>query len=182
MLVTHRKVSERLHPFSHETDTLGLSLPFLSHPPLHQRILGCASDGRIWQPRERSLSSDSECSTASHSILVSDASFHSADADAEMGGTGDSSLRWNGPLGVGLPIVDTLAPIFDSNESQHMSFGSPRGGPYLGAEDDLGGATSGTCASLVAPRGVTVSDHLTLSLNLQAIPCSTKLGPSRAAK
>ena len=69
-------------------------------------------------------------------------SFHSVDADAEMGGTDDSCLRWNGTLGVGLPIVDPLAPVLDSNESQHKSFGTLRGAPYLGAEDDLGGATS----------------------------------------
>ena len=104
-----------------------------------------------WQPRERSLSSDSECSTASHSSLASDASFYSADADAEMGGTGDDSLGWDGPLGVGLPIVDPLAPVLDSNESQNESFGAPRGAPYLGTEADLGGATSGTGVSPAAP-------------------------------
>uniref|UniRef100_A0AAV1VP33 Reverse transcriptase n=1 Tax=Peronospora matthiolae TaxID=2874970 RepID=A0AAV1VP33_9STRA len=38
-----------------------------------------------WEPRERSLSSDSECSTDSHSSLASDASFYDASPDDETG-------------------------------------------------------------------------------------------------
>ena len=38
-----------------------------------------------WQLWERSLSSDSECSTDSHSSLASDASFYDASADDEPG-------------------------------------------------------------------------------------------------
>uniref|UniRef100_A0AAV1T4D0 Uncharacterized protein n=1 Tax=Peronospora matthiolae TaxID=2874970 RepID=A0AAV1T4D0_9STRA len=38
-----------------------------------------------WEPRERSLSSDSECSTGSHSSLASDASFYDASSVAETG-------------------------------------------------------------------------------------------------
>uniref|UniRef100_A0AAV1VNV5 Uncharacterized protein n=1 Tax=Peronospora matthiolae TaxID=2874970 RepID=A0AAV1VNV5_9STRA len=38
-----------------------------------------------WQPREHSLSSESECSTDSHSSLASDASFYDASPDDETG-------------------------------------------------------------------------------------------------
>ncbi|CAI5729583.1 unnamed protein product [Peronospora effusa] len=73
-----------------------------------------------------------------------------ADADAEIRAA-DDSLGWDGPLGVGLPIVDPLAPVLDSDESPNESFGAPRGASYLGADVASDGATPGTGISPAAP-------------------------------
>ncbi|CAI5734404.1 unnamed protein product, partial [Peronospora destructor] len=103
-----------------------------------------------WQPRERSLSLDSECSTTSHSSLASDASFYSAGAVAETGAA-DGFLGRDDPLGVGLPMVDPPAPVLDSDEPNQESSGAPRAAPYLGACGDWGGATSDTGVSPATP-------------------------------
>uniref|UniRef100_K3XCF5 Uncharacterized protein n=1 Tax=Globisporangium ultimum (strain ATCC 200006 / CBS 805.95 / DAOM BR144) TaxID=431595 RepID=K3XCF5_GLOUD len=68
----------------------------------------------FWPLRERSPSTDSECSTASQSSLASDASFYSAAGEAEMetdvapslpGETGVVSSR-SAPSRPGDPILD----------------------------------------------------------------------------
>ena len=100
-----------------------------------------------WEARERSPSSDSDCSTASHSSLASDASFYSAGTD-EIGLSDPGSPGWDESEGVGLSIVDPLAPVLDSTESD---LGAVRAVPFLGTCGELDGATSGTDRRSAAP-------------------------------
>ena len=59
-----------------------------------------------WEPRERSLSDDSECSTASHSSLASDASFYDASSDAETGLAGDPETAVSTGMGAETAVHD----------------------------------------------------------------------------
>ena len=95
-----------------------------------------------WEPRARSPSSDSHCSTASHSSLASDASFYSASAN-------DSD--WADPLGVRLPILDPLAPVFNSRELISAPLDGELAVPFLGTSSELDGATSGLGSTPTSP-------------------------------
>ncbi|KAE9349664.1 hypothetical protein PF008_g6805, partial [Phytophthora fragariae] len=98
-----------------------------------------------WQPRERSPSSDSECSTASHSSLASDASFYSAASDgAGAAGAAAQATARADPLGLGLRIVDPPAPVLGSAEPEMDPADPPRALPLLGTGAAVGAATSGT--------------------------------------
>ncbi|KAE9068704.1 hypothetical protein PF007_g27578, partial [Phytophthora fragariae] len=102
-----------------------------------------------WQPRERSPSSDSECSTASHSSLASDASFYSAASDG-AGAAAQATARAD-PLGLGLRIVDPPAPVLGSAEPEMDPADPPRALPLLGTGAAVGAATSGTGPGPAAP-------------------------------
>ncbi|KAE9261276.1 hypothetical protein PR003_g33997, partial [Phytophthora rubi] len=103
-----------------------------------------------WQPRERSPSSDSECSTASHSSLASDASFYSAAGDG-AGAAAQTARAGADPLGLGLRIVDPPAPVLGSAEPETDPADPPRALPLLGTGAAAGAATSGTGPGPAAP-------------------------------
>ncbi|KAH7489201.1 Retrovirus-related Pol polyprotein from type-1 retrotransposable element R2 [Phytophthora ramorum] len=108
----------------------------------------------FWPIRERSLSTDSECSTASQSSLASDASFYSAVGD-ESGLVGGAVDGWADPLGVRLHTVDPLAPVLALSGPETDPGEPPRAVPLLGTGDASAAATSGTGpgpAAPIAPR------------------------------
>ncbi|KAE9264794.1 hypothetical protein PR003_g32671, partial [Phytophthora rubi] len=104
-----------------------------------------------WQPRERSPSSDSECSTASHSSLASDASFYSAAGDGAGAAAQATARAGADPLGLGLRIVDPPAPVLGSAEPETDPADPPRALPLLGTGAAAGAATSGTGPGPAAP-------------------------------
>ncbi|EGZ16317.1 hypothetical protein PHYSODRAFT_334511 [Phytophthora sojae] len=104
-----------------------------------------------WQPRERSPSTDSECSTASHSSLASDASFYSAASDG-AGAAELADVRAGAdPLGLRLRIGDPPAPVLGSAGAENGPGDPPRAAPLLGTGEELAGATSGTGPRPAAP-------------------------------
>ncbi|KAE9040736.1 hypothetical protein PR002_g4801 [Phytophthora rubi] len=104
-----------------------------------------------WQPRERSPSSDSECSTASHSSLASDASFYSAAGDGAGAAAQATARAGADPLGLRLRIVDPPAPVLGSAEPEMDPADPPRALPLLGTGAAAGAATSGTGPGPAAP-------------------------------
>ncbi|KAE9182979.1 hypothetical protein PF005_g22275 [Phytophthora fragariae] len=104
-----------------------------------------------WQTRERSPSSDSECSTASHSSLASDASFYSAASDGAGAAVLATARAGADPLGLGLRIVDPPAPVLGSAEPEMDPADRPRALPVLGTCTAVGAATSGTGPGPAAP-------------------------------
>ncbi|KAE9071816.1 hypothetical protein PF010_g25722, partial [Phytophthora fragariae] len=104
-----------------------------------------------WQPRERSPSSDSKCSTASHSSLASDASFYSAASDGAGAAVLATARAGADPLGLGLRIVDPPAPVLGSAEPEMDPADPPRALPLLGTGAAVGAATSGTGPGPAAP-------------------------------
>ncbi|KAG1690123.1 hypothetical protein DVH05_028332 [Phytophthora capsici] len=104
----------------------------------------------FWPIRERSPSTDSECSTASQSSLASDASFFSAAADeADLAVADWSDFQ---PIsddgGVGL---HTFAPVSASTSAEMETEVAPRAVPLLGTGAALRAATSGTGRGPAAP-------------------------------
>ena len=99
-----------------------------------------------WQPRERSLSSDSECSTDSHSSLASDASFYDAPAVAETGSGDETPPR---------PDDTQLVDGYEGGWSDRRLFpdGSPSAYPQAVGPTGLGQAAvgQGVGVSTIAP-------------------------------
>ena len=130
---------------------LTFSRPLAFAPALHLRI-GMRFWWPDWQPRERSPSSDSECSTAGHSSLASDASFYSADAAAETEMTDGQTGRAD-TSGVGLPLVDSPA--------------SPAV-PRLGTGDAWDSAASSTALTVASPTTHPVAPPI-LGLSIEGL-------------
>ncbi|KAE9273968.1 hypothetical protein PF008_g29713 [Phytophthora fragariae] len=106
----------------------------------------------FWPIRERALSTDSECSTASQSSLASDASFYSAAADeADVDQwLADRFPPISGGPGLG---VHTFAPVSASTSAVSGPPDPSRAVPLLGTGAADGAATSGTGPGPAAPIG-----------------------------
>ena len=126
-----------------------------------------------WEPRERSLSDDSECSTASHSSLASDASFYDASSDAETGLAGDPETAVSTGMGAETAVHDPstvesgsdqvlgtdwserenviftpLLPPFSSADGARVA---PRALQQLCNDASADAAISGTCSQHATP-------------------------------
>ncbi|KAK1928268.1 Ribonuclease HI [Phytophthora citrophthora] len=103
-----------------------------------------------WEPRERSPSTDSECSTASHSSFASDASFYSASSgeavrDVAVDPPADPlEGPPAGPLGLGL---HSFAPVLSPLTGEIGPTEPPRAVPLLGT-----GAASAAETAASSPR------------------------------
>ncbi|KAK1935454.1 hypothetical protein P3T76_010679 [Phytophthora citrophthora] len=103
-----------------------------------------------WEPRERSPSTDSECSTASHSSFASDASFYSASSgeavrDVAVDPPADPLVGPPaGPLGLGL---HSFAPVLSPLTGEIGPTEPPRAVPLLGT-----GAASAAEMAASSPR------------------------------